>query len=157
MTETPIVPTTQTTPVPETKEEYLYTTKKGKIKKFKTKEAYDNYLKRLEKLKVAGRSGGRPPNELEHEHKSDMMQSGEGSSTSNSALQLLTNDEEKKRIESEKKTTDTTAKKKKEELQFQQTVLVIAILIVSIALILIFFMKPLKNLFGGSRNDSGTT
>lgn len=155
MIDTTLAPTPETTPVPETKEEYLYTTKKGKIKKFRTKEAYDNYLKRLEKLKVAGRSGGRPPNELER--KSDTMQSGEGSSTSNSALQLLTNDEEKKRIESEKKTTDTTAKKKKEELQFQQTVLVIAILIVSIALVLIFFMKPLKNLFGGSRNDSGTT
>ena len=107
MIDTTLAPTPETTPVPETKEEYLYTTKKGKIKKFRTKEAYDNYLKRLEKLKVAGRSGGRPPNELEH--KSDTMQSGEGSSTSNSALQILTNDEEKKRIESEKKTTDTTA------------------------------------------------
>lgn len=151
MTETVI---TQTTPTTEPKEEYLYTTRKGKIKKFRTKEAYDNYLKRLEKLKVAGRSGGRPPNESGH--KSDMMQSGEGSSTSNSALQLLTNDEEKKRIENEKKTVDTTVKKKKEELQFQQTVLVIAILIVSIALVLMFFAKPLKNLFGGSKNDSGT-
>ena len=149
MIDTTLASVPEITSIPEPKEEYLYTTKKGKIKKFKTKEAYDNYLKRLEKLKVAGRSGGRPL-------KSDMMQNGEGSSTSNSALQILTNDEEKKRLENEKKTTETTAKKKKEELQFQQTVLVIAILIVSIALVLIFFMKPLKNLFGGNKNDSGT-
>ena len=154
MTAEPERKPTETPKEPE-KKEYLYTTKSGKIKKFKTQEGLDSFLRRTEVLKNSGKLGGRPKKD-----KPELVQGSGNTSAPSSALTVLDNDEEKKRIEEEKKKKDeetAISKKKDADVKFQQTVLVIAIIIASFIIVIIFFVKPkFPRLFGGGKDDSGS-
>jgi hypothetical protein len=136
-------------------QEYVYKAKSGKVRKFKTKEGYERFLKRIQKLKEDGKSGGRP-----EQHQSEPVQGSGNTSAPSSALTVLDNDEEKKRIEEEKKKKDeetAISKKKDADVKFQQTVLVIAIIISSAIIVILFFVKPkFPKLFGGGKDDSGS-
>lgn len=131
---------------PPAVQEFTYTSKSGRVHKFKTEKQRDAYARKNQRFKELGGTGGRP-----RKNETETVQNGEGTSTSSSALTILNNDEEKKRLELEKRDKESMAKKKSDEIKFQQTVLVIAIIISSIILVIVFFVKPdWKKLFGGS-------
>ena len=146
---------TQSNPVTPPKEEkkvYTYTTKAGKVRKFKTKEGLERFIERTRNFGKVGALGGRPA-----KNKSEAVQGSEASSSSSPAPIWLTNEEaekkeaEKKEIERKKK--EELEKKKLSDAQFQKSVMVIAIIIVSLVFVLIFFLK-IRPRLGGDSNDN---
>ena len=142
------------------KQEYVYKTRLGKVKTFKSKQAYDNFIARLEKLKENGKLGGRPTGSVQGNGANSSGVASNPTSASSPAPVQLNNDEEKKRLEAEKekKSKELTSSKKIDDEKFKQSVLVIAIIVSSVILVVIFIFKPkLPKLFGGDKDDSGNT
>ena len=138
------------TPPKEEKKVYTYTTKAGKVRKFKTKEGLERFIERTRNFGKVGTLGGRPA-----KNKSEAVHS----SSSPAPIQLTNEEAEKKEAEKKeierKKKEELEKKKKLTDAQFQKSVMVIAIIIVSLVLVLVFFLKVRPKL-GGDGNDNRT-